>query len=135
MPGRHQLIYAYRNFNGGTDLWCSDGWAPEGQLFCVWRTSKLIGIGHATPFWQWRPMGWRFAPPSNASWAATWAALSPVQRIYTDVNLSRAEATVWPAPVLCPDHSKGFMKGGGGRGGGRGGRGRRGGGGGGSIAM
>ena len=59
MPGRHQLIYAYRNFNGGTDLWSSDGWWPEGQWFYVWRTSKPIGIWHTTPFWQWRPMGWR----------------------------------------------------------------------------
>ena len=104
MPGRHQLIYAYPNYQGGTDLWCSGGWWPAGQWFYVWRTAKPIGLWHATR--KWTAMGWRFAPN------VPWAELSDVQRRYTDVQLSRQEATVWPPPALYADGHKGFSKGG-----------------------
>ena len=106
MPGRHQLIYAYPNFQGGADVWCSSGWWPAGQWFYVWNTPKPIGVWHTTAPWRWVAKGWRFWPE------APWDQLSAIQKIYTDVQLSRSEAMMWPPPVLFPGGAKGFVKGG-----------------------
>ena len=101
MPGRHQLIYAYRNYEGGTDLWCSDGWSPEGQWFYVWNTAKPVALWHTTFPRRWKPMGWRFVPSNWMAW-----------RYYSDFHLSPEEATQWAALVPRLDNrTKGFSKG------------------------
>ena len=93
MPGRHQVIYAYRNYGGGTDLWCSDAWYPSGAWYYVWHSAKPLSLWHRTPWWAWRPLGWRFCPE------APWNQLTPNERVFSDINLPLAQATQWGPPI------------------------------------
>ena len=104
MPGRHQVIYAYKSYGGGTDLWCSSSWYPSGAWFYVWTSPKPLSQWHRTPPWSWAAKGWRFAPE------VPWHQLTPMERIYSDINLPPAQAKLWAPPIK--GGAKGGAKGG-----------------------
>ena len=78
MPGRHQQVFVYPSYDGGTDLWCSGAWNERGSWWQVFHTRRPKQEWWLTWPRQWRYRCWYFVPNEGAQ------GLTEAERMHVD---------------------------------------------------